>query len=238
MASRTNENKSKGQEIKIVCLKCKTETNYKVVTSVDVDGYEEESDIKWYENYQVVQCMGCDSLSFRIEKSDSEFHSYEDPYTEELYPRRSDKPLTSDAYQYLPFKVKQVYAETIEAYNNSMFILCSAGIRATIEAICIEKNVCDGPVTVIDVTTKKETTKQKDNLEGKINGLAEKGILTKANAEILHEHRSMGNESVHNISPHNKDIIMLALNIIENILESIYGIRSKSVKLKEERGTL
>ena len=64
--------------------------------------------------------------------------------------------------------------------------------------------IIDGPKEI----TKKNGTKvvkRFKNLEGKIAGLYEKGFLTKKSSTILHEHRFLGNEAVHELSQPSKD---------------------------------
>lgn len=67
---------------------------------------------------------------------------------------------------------------------------------------------------------------------GKISGLSEKGILTKKNSEILHEHRYLGNEAVHELSQPSEEEVKLAIEIIEHTLESLYEISEKAEELR------
>lgn len=76
---------------------------------------------------------------------------------------------------------------------------------------------------------------RRNNLQGKINGLYEKGVLTKESAESLHEHRYLGNEAVHELSQPSKEELALAINIIEHILETIYEIPEKVLELRVAR---
>ena len=59
----------------------------------------------------------------------------------------------------------------------------------------------------------------------------EKGILTKRNADILHEHRFLGNEALHELTQPSKDELALAIQIIEHILEHIYELLDKAAEL-------
>ena len=65
---RIEENRTKGNIFKILCAKCAGPTKHSVMASVDSSGDEEiEQDISisWADNYQIVQCQGCDTFSFR-----------------------------------------------------------------------------------------------------------------------------------------------------------------------------
>ena len=123
-----------------------------------------------------------------------------------------------------------IYRETIDAINNDSNILCSGGIRAIIEGICIDKGIDRGEV--------KKSNGEKQilkNLEGKIGGLSSNGLLTKENTEILHDLRFLGNEALHELSAPSKEELKLAINIIEHTLENIYELHDKAKRLKAER---
>ena len=142
--------------------------------------------------------------------------------------------LNAKIYYSLPDNINRLYKETIECYNNGIFTLCAAGIRALVEGICIDKKIKDGNVEENDKNGNIKIIRKR-NLEGKINGLIEKGVLTKENAESLHEHRYMGNEAVHQLSLPSKKELSLAISIIENIFDSIYEIHDMIEELKEAR---
>jgi hypothetical protein len=72
-------------------------------------------------------------------------------------------------------------------------------------------------------------------LQGKINGLHEKGKLTKEHAEILHEHRYLGNTSIHDLAAPSKEELSLALEIIEHVFDTIYEIPEKAIQLRHKR---
>ncbi|NDP62959.1 DUF4145 domain-containing protein [Polaromonas sp.] len=208
------ENKSKGEKFKAFCATCKTETNHVVAQSIDTTGSEvihygpDENDIDsidWSDGYQIIQCIGCDTFSFRHKNWFSEAQEYYGPddhndgTTTVLYPQRSKDILNAKDFYNAPKNLRAIYKEVVNCFNGDSPVMCAAGLRATIEGLCAEHSVTDGPV---DVTKQDGTVevKRKDNLEGKISGLCEKGILTKQNAEILHEHRYLGNSAVHELS--------------------------------------
>lgn len=77
--------------------------------------------------------------------------------------------------------------------------------------------------------------KRKNNLEGKISGLSEKGLLTKKNAELLHEHRYIGNDAVHELSRPSDSDLKIAIEIVVHMFESLYEIPEKAEALKIAR---
>jgi hypothetical protein len=244
-----DQNKSKDEKFKAFCATCKTETNHLVVQSTDVTGSEEVrygpgpddgDSIDWSDRYQIVQCQGCDTYSFRQKSWFSEAQEwygpddYSDGTTTWLYPQRGKDVLTAKDFHNVPKNLRGIYKEVVNTFNNDSPVLCAAGLRATIEGLCAANGVSEGPVEVTnqDGTV---TVKRKDNLEGKISGLCEKGILTKKNADILHEHRYMGNDAVHDLSRPSEETLRLAIEIVEHTLDSLYEIPEKAEALRINR---
>ena len=130
--------------------------------------------------------------------------------------------------------MRRIYRETIDSFNIDSNVLAAAGLRAIVEGLCASLGVTDGPkeITKNDGTTE---IKRFTNLEGKIAGLHEKGFLTEKSSDILHEHRYLGNDAVHELSQPSKDELRLAIEIIEHAFESIYQIPQKGEELKIRR---
>lgn len=246
---KIEENKSKGEKFKAFCATCKTETNHVVVQSVDTTGSDvihygpdenDQDSIDWSDRYQIIQCLGCDTFSFRHKNWFSEAqeyygpNDYNDGTTTVLYPQRSKDILNTKDFYNAPKNLRAIYREVVNCFNGDSPVLCAAGLRATIEGLCAENGVTDGPVKVTKADGTVEV-KRKENLEGKISGLYEKGILTEKSAEILHEHRYLGNSAVHELSRPAEDDLRLAIEIVEHVLETLYEIPEKADLLRANR---
>jgi DNA polymerase III alpha subunit (gram-positive type) len=98
-------------------------------------------------------------------------------------------------------------------------ILAGIGIRGLIEAVCNEQGMMG-------------------NLEQKINDLVANEILTKTNADILHEIRFMGNQSAHEFEIKKEQELHVGFAIIENLLRNLYEIpkMAESLKRKSAQG--
>lgn len=221
--------------MKTYCATCKGNTNHIVINEIsDSDGEPEEY---WYETtHQIIKCIGCDSISFR--RSVMDRYSFDDegnpaPY-ETLYPAAGHDMISMKYYFRIPNRVRTIYQETIKAYNTGSYLLCTAGLRATIEGICTEEGIKDGLVTFIGKDKVTKTVRKKD-LQGKIQGLHEKGLLTLKHAEILHEHRLLGNDAIHELSTPSKEELKLAIEIIEHTIDNIYEIDRKAEELKKQK---
>jgi hypothetical protein len=246
---KIEENKSKGERFRAFCASCKNETNHVVAQSVDTAGSEpihygpgenDRDSIDWIDRYQIIQCSGCDTFSFRHKNWFSEAqeyygpNDYNDGSTTVLYPQRSKDILNAKDFYNVPKNLRAIYKEVVNCFNGDSPVLCAAGLRATIEGLCAENGVTGGPVKVMTKGGAVEE-KRKDNLEGKISGLCEKGILTEKSAEILHEHRYLGNSAVHELSRPGEDDLRLAIEIVEHVLESLYEIPEKAGVLRANR---
>ncbi len=223
--------------MKTFCGKCKTYTNQTVLHEKESHSVDESG---WWETntYQIIECAGCETVSFRKLYTDVSIdHHYdpsdggEPPYEISLYPSTSIHHLPIKRFPHSPDNVGSIYKETIEAYNNNQLILCSGGLRAIIEGICSDKKV-DGIEKVIK--GKKTLVK---NLEAKIGGLSEKGYLTKGNADILHNLRFIGNEALHELSAPPKSEIKLAIEIVEHTIENLYELEYKAKRLASKRAS-
>jgi hypothetical protein len=235
-------NKTKGSSVKVLCQECKRPTKHLVFVSADVSGHEPydgdpDISISWEQNYQVIQCQGCETLSFRQRHW---FSEHEDPYlgtdghTEQLYPKRDVNTLTARDFQSLPKTIHRIYKESIESCNNDCFVLCAAGLRALVEGICANQSISDGPIEV-PASGGGTQIVRKRNLEGKIKGLVERDILTASGAETLRELRFLGNEAVHELSQPGFRELKLAFDIVEHVLEQLYEIPGKAIKLEQYR---
>jgi hypothetical protein len=218
MALNTNIGLSKGDTHKLSCMKCTGRTEHIVMVSVDQNGEEDQGSwtYEWNNNFQIVQCCGCKSISYRSAHINSEDYvqtSKDDSDSqvfEELYPSRVDgRKSLEEFYHYLPAKVQRVYRETHTAISNSSSVLAGIGLRALIETIC------------------KENKAQGTNLYKKIDALVEQSVLTPSGARILHKIRTLGNDAAHEVIPHNSKQLGLAMDVIEHVLREVYILPSQ-----------
>ena len=61
------------------------------------------------------------------------------------------------------------------------------------------------------------------------------GVLTKTDAAVLHEIRSMGNEAAHESKPHSDEQLSLAMEVVEHLLKSVYIIPFKLAKFAKPK---
>ena len=61
--------------LKVVCPECRKPTRHIVLKSVDLSGSERMdkfNDYDWSDHFQIIQCQGCEAVSFRQISSNTE----------------------------------------------------------------------------------------------------------------------------------------------------------------------
>lgn len=215
--------KSDGKEIEIQCRQCSLATDHKVLCSAEMTG--SDSHMNWGTSYEIIQCLGCKTVSFRTESGSSEdFHHYHDEYgneqieystTEKQYPqgRKISAGISGlDAFS-LPEKVRVIYFETSQALTTDQPVLTGIGLRALIETVCKDKSASG------------------KDLFNQINDLVEKKLLTPARADVLHQIRALGNTAAHEVKPHSSEQLALAMEVLDHLLEEVYVLPAKTARV-------
>jgi len=213
--------KTMSQEQKLIfCNRCKNETNHVLKGEHSRRFYEKEhGQLMFWEEVadRLWICAGCEqgtlehcyTMDGYVDESGNQF--YESTY----YPKRTQQHIPQKRFMKIPKKLDKLYAETVEAYNNGLNILCAAGLRALIEGICVDKNI------------------RGKNLENKIDGL--NSILPENIVKNLHSFRFIGNEAIHELSAPNKGDLLLAIEVSQDLMNFIYELDYKASQLKTKK---
>lgn len=200
------------QTIESYCRNCYKNTNHKILPKHDVrdpEGYYEIS-------YQIVECQGCQTISFRKVFKDFEKHyhlgndTYEIPEDVTIYPKSIKGHKEIDDLYMLPKIVGIIYSEILIAIRENSKLLAGLGLRTAIEAVCDDLKI-------------KET-----NLVGKIEQLETKKYISKNDADRLHGIRFMGNDAAHQFITPEYDSLYVALEIVEHLINSVYILEKKA----------
>lgn len=209
-----------GEKFSIPCIRCDNSTKHEVVASVDITDVVLWADITEWTSYQIVQCRGCETYSFRKTKTSTEDIAMDTLGKEfqvvdvEIYPPRMVGRRKLRNFRYLPPKVRKVYEETHQALSSELPLLAGVGIRSLVEAVCQE-----------------EDTEGKD-LKDKIDDLVRQGFLTPSGAEILQKLRLIGNETVHEMKSHDIRVLGTAFDVVEHLLLGVYILPKESEKIQ------
>jgi hypothetical protein len=193
------------------CRLCLHDTNHELVAekskSSDPHDYPERV------SYQIVECLGCETISFRQVSFDygaaypsSNYEGEEEwivPEDISIFPKFIKNHNSLERWA-LPKIVRTIYQELLEAFRGNEKVLSGLGLRATVESVCNDLNI-DGR-----------------NLETRINKLATNGYISKKDAERLHGIRFMGNDAAHEIKLPSSESLSVALKIVEHLLSSVY----------------
>ena len=200
------------ETIDCYCSVCRHRTHHEVLgvgknASPDDDYY-------YVATYRVVKCCGCDNVSFDCEVIEESNVEYNQDGYEEIVPVHTSYPIKENSIEPLvsweiPSLINRAYKESVEALNNDSYLLASIGFRATIEALCLENGISSG------------------KLAQKIDILRDKGIITETDCKRLHEVRFMGNDSAHQMEKPDRQHLLTVLEVINNILNSLYIIEKK-----------
>jgi hypothetical protein len=196
-------------------------------------GGDEDQPPDQNEHHRLVECMGCETIRYVIcvsvwytgepppwETPESDFKVYPDApgANEKRLPLITlDEASGDDGKLLIPVSVWKMYKETIDALNANIRTLAGGGLRATVEAICLDKKIRQG------------------NLQRDIDELAKQNLLTTAQAELLHEERYVGNAALHELETPAAQDIEDGLRIVEGLINTIYILPSKAKRLKERR---
>lgn len=209
--------KKVGENIWCKCPECERSTRHTVLASVAESGYIDGPDIAYYHDYSIVQCDGCEKVSFRKESSNSEDLDYENKpkVTVQSFPEPEPEQhagaayITDEVYS-MPGIVQSIYSETLGAIQRGLPILAGIGIRAIVEATCDDQKAVGR------------------TLENKIDDLVSKSLLTDKGAEILHGLRLIGNSAAHEIKAPTKEQVAAAMKVIDHLLIGAYVIPNEA----------
>lgn len=182
------------------CSECDGDKNHRKLFSKT----SKSSFTKTTDEFCVVECLGCDTVSFlqilRLSKKGKPIH-FNYPHDEHFvyYAFLPDQYIKK-----LPKSIRKLYEEVMVAFNADSAILCGVGLRGLVEAICIDQSV------------------KGSNLQEKIKRLHNEGWISRSELPILDKLRLIGNDSAHKIKIWPMRKLELALGIINHVLTSIY----------------
>lgn len=195
------------KKLKSYCRSCGQDTNHGVL-SEHTESYRDEYSCDYI--YQIVECLGCNTKSFRevFEDIESAYQLYDNewevPTRIDVYPKFIKGHRNLDGDYCLPDLVGKVYREVLLAFQENALVLAGLGLRGTVEAVCNDLGI------------------KGRNLEVRISKLATAGNISRKDAERLHGIRFMGNDAAHEMKKPKKEHLSVALKIVEHLLSSVY----------------
>nr|WP_315396808.1 DUF4145 domain-containing protein [uncultured Sphingobacterium sp.] len=194
---------------KYFCANCKGKRNHKNLYEEIRTGGESDHFFQWTRRYCVIECLGCNNISFLKTYGDNsmmkpiddyEYDYYEDEF---IFPPYLNKGEILNT-QHLPILIKDIYMETVNALMSDSKILAAGGFRVIIESICNHLKI------------------KKGNLEDRINLLHQKGHLTLNESKRLHSIRFLGNDALHEIEKPKDIQLNILLETINHLLSNLF----------------
>jgi hypothetical protein len=218
LALKENGDLEIGDVVKSDCRKCNSKTRHMIkglVVDKRHNPWENERD-----SWAVVQCQGCLTNSFHLKSEDFEevFEDYDGELQHSIidtsFPSviRNHRPLAST--HLLPHLINTIYQQTLKALSQNANVLASIGLRATIEAVCNNLKVSGS------------------NLEKRIDTLFKAGYVSNGDKRRLHAIRFLGNDAAHEIKQPERTEILVALEIVEHLLNTVFILESRAKGLE------
>lgn len=208
-------------EHKYFCKECAGERNHKEIFSKKISGSDDYGYLRWLNYYKVIECLGCENISFLHIYGDTEMITHDEDgapdyyFDNNIYPPYLEKGRELEFSYHIPLSIREIYLETIAALKNQSYILTAGGLRAIIEALCNHLKI------------------KKDILSKRIDLLHKEGHLTLSESKRLHSIRFLGNDALHEIEKPKKEQLYLLLSIINHLLSNLF-INDKIIKGKIE----
>lgn len=207
------------KSVKAPCHDCGGHRNHRVIF-VHSEGSDDPNEYQWSRDYEIIQCVGCDSVRFRIVTGSEDHIDHESGrYIPDIavYPVPAKQNWRARKELYAVPISGRIYREVVAAIDNNSNLLAAAGLRACVEAICKDKAIPG------------------KNLETKIEGLVSSGMLAKPQADLLHEARFLGNSALHELKPPEDEEILLVTDIVETMMHTMYVLPVKVRGMRESR---
>jgi hypothetical protein len=206
------------QTKRIFCNYCNCDTNHIRRASylrhrvVEEDGeVHETGDVLT----SIWSCAGCDEETFEWL-----YRPAGDPEHEARYfPTRSKdlgEQIEPKHFMKLDSELSRLYKEVVTCFNRDCLLLCTIGLRALIERVCADKGL-EG--------------KLKPKIDGLIKFVPNVNII-----QALHDFRFAGNEAAHRLDALNTDDARLAIEIMEDLLNFLYELDYKALKVRSRSG--
>lgn len=204
--------KKKLLESKIHCNRCQGVTLHSKVATysyTDSEFLDENFSVDYTERCFVWECKGCRELVCEFTNMFSENTNPDGSMVvnTSYYPGREINVIKVKEYENIPGNINVLYKEIIDSYNNSCIVLCSMGLRALVEAILVQKEI-----------------KGKD-LQQKINSAE---FIPENIRKNMHGFRFLGNDAAHRLEKPEKEDILIAINVVEDVMNIVFELDNKS----------
>lgn len=212
---RTKERiEENSQNTKAPCNRCARETKHVVVavrkTSQDAD-VEGAGTIWWEDTYEMLECCGCESVSLKH----THYFSEEGEDRVQYYPPPVARPSPKWLWK-LPFDLASLLNEVYAALHSNSRTLALMGARTVVDVVILNK--------IGDVGT----------FEEKLANLENRGYIGDKNREFLATALDAGSAAAHRGYRPKPEQLHHVMDIVENLLESVYVLEKAAKDLAKK----
>lgn len=191
------------------CNKCRRTTNHRVLQSREQTGRDDEQGFWWRTNYDMLECLGCGDVMLRQSFLFSENEGEEITF----YPPRASRWLPEWQYS-LPPAMRSLLVEIYAALQADSRRLAMMGARTVIETAMISKVGDHG------------------TFAANLQALEDGGYVSKTNRQYLETALDAGSAAAHRAHLPNVDHLNTVMDIVENLLHSLFVLAKPSAELK------
>jgi hypothetical protein len=165
--------------------------------------------------YNLWVCQGCGTATLQEACTAKSFvgdEGFQVAWTYDFHPTKLKEGWREKSFS-MPPKLWLTYHEVVESFNAGLAILCSIGLRALLEGICVDKGITDEVAW---------------GLEGKISKLGEYGHVPDSTAQSLKSFKFIGDSAAHRLEVPDLEDLRLAVEVIEELLTFLYSLDYKA----------
>jgi hypothetical protein len=172
--------------------------------------------------YRTWICRGCDSATLQESATLEQLFNNDTRkvvWTYAYHPKRMTEDLPRKFFADTPLKMHMVYYEIVESFNTESKVLCAIGLRALLEAICVDKGITD---------------KVAWGLKGKLAELEKRQHIPAGIVKKLESFKFMGDGAAHRLEVPDREDLKLAIEVMEGLLSFLYDLKDKAGFLLEQ----
>jgi hypothetical protein len=194
----------------VYCNKCRGRTLHQIVGNASEAGSDNVHDYQWCTIFDLLQCCGCQDVVLR-----STFNDSDDPSDDvHFYPPKTSRYPPRWRYK-LPKDIRLLLEEIYRSLDSESLRLPMMGARALVDMLMVEK--------VSDVGSFKQ----------KLQAFEEAGFVSSQNRDVLYAALDVGNAAAHRGHAATRSEIQAVMDIVENMLQSVYVFPDEAKKLKK-----
>jgi Domain of unknown function (DUF4145) len=195
------------------CNGCGRGTDHDLVAERTVQDQDAENGFWWTDHYETLQCRGCRAVCLR--------HTYDDASGDEdvaYYPPAISRRPPVWRWD-LPTDMREMLDEIYRALHNDSSRLALMGSRTLLDMLMLAQ--------VGDVGSFRQ----------KLTALEKQGFIASNNAEVLSAALDAGNAAAHRGFKPASDDLRAVIDIVENLLQSVYHLKKVAAGLKKRTPT-